>query len=249
MTAWNYGKGGGQLFKEAIYTRILERHRDTIGVRKDHVAIANLERIIQATLKLSNKTGFQAMSMRELGKEAGISMGGLYVYVANKTVLLSMILEEVVETMIDAMKAPPEEIAADPRAHLRWLIETHIRLSNEMVHWFVFAFLEVKSFPEAERRYAIEAEERTGEIIAGVLERGMEQGIFTRRDSDLTASLFKPLLQDWYVKRSKYRKRGITVDNYVDAVIELIEMPFVPGATAVSTAAQDCGRAGPSRNG
>lgn len=249
MASWKYGKGGGQLSKEAICTRILERHRDTIDVRKDHVAIANLERIIQATLKLSSKTGFQAMSMRELGKEAGISMGGLYVYVANKTVLLSMILEEVVETMIDAMKAAPEEIAADPRAHLRWLIETHIRLSNEMVHWFVFAFLEVKSFPEAERRYAIEAEERTGEILAGVLKRGMDEGIFVRRDADLTASLIKPMLQDWYVKRGKYRKRGTTMDEYIDAVIELIEMPFVPGAAAERTVARDFGGARLSRDG
>lgn len=220
-----------ELSENAICARILERHRDVIDVRKDRVAITNLARIMQATLKLSNKTGFHAMSMRELAKEAGMSMGGLYVYVANKTVLLSMILREVTETTIGVMNAPPEDVVDDPRAHLRWLIEVHLRLSEEMTPWFAFAFIEAKSFPVAEQRYAIEAEETSGRIIADVLEQGMEAGVFARRDAGLVSALIKPLLQDWYVKRAKYRKRGTTLDQYGDAVIDLIENAFVPEAS------------------
>ena len=34
----------------------------------------------------------------------------------------------------------------------------------------------------------------------------------------LTASLIKPLLQDWYVKRAKYRKRGIPIETFIESV-------------------------------
>ncbi len=39
---------------EALCARILERHRTAIRVQKAEVAVANLVRIIDATLKLSN---------------------------------------------------------------------------------------------------------------------------------------------------------------------------------------------------
>ncbi len=34
----------------------------------------------------------------------------------------------------------------------------------------------------------------------------------------LPASLIKPLLQDWYVKRAKYRRRGTSIEAYINAV-------------------------------
>jgi hypothetical protein len=77
---------------EASCARIPERHRTAIRVQKPDVAIVNLARIIDATLKLSNKKGFHATSLRELTKASGFSMGGLYSYFDNKTTLLSMIL-------------------------------------------------------------------------------------------------------------------------------------------------------------
>jgi AcrR family transcriptional regulator len=217
------GAGEREFSTAACCARILERHRDTIEVRKDHVACANLVRIIEATLKLSNKKGFHATSLRELAKASGLSMGGLYAYFANKAMLLSMILREVTETIIEILNSPPENLASDPRAHLRWIIDTHIRVSEQMVPWFVFGFMEAKSFPENERKLAIDAEATTEKIIADVLERGVAQGIFAIGEVALTASLIKPLLQDWYVKRAKYRRRGTTIDDYIEALTDFVE--------------------------
>lgn len=207
---------------EALCARILERHRDTVRVQKPHIAVANLARIIEATLKLSNKQGFHATSLRDLAKSSGLSMGGLYSYFDNKTTLLSMILGEVSTTVNEVLKTVPEEVADDPLAHLRWLIETHIRLTETMQPWFVFAYMEAKSFPATERRMAVDSEAATEEIFAGALRQGVARDVFTIADIELTASLIKPLLQDWYVKRGKYRKRGTTIEQYVEAVTKII---------------------------
>lgn len=204
---------------EVLCGRILERHREAIRVQKSHIAVANLARIIEATLKLSNKQGFQATTLRDLAKATGLSMGGLYSYFSGKPMLLSMILREVASTVAEVLSEPPPGVAMDPALHLRWLIETHIRLTEAMQPWFVFAYMEAKAFPPSERKIAIDSEALTESIIARVLERGTKAGLFTLSDVGLTACLIKPLLQDWYVKRAKYRKRGISIDSYIAAVI------------------------------
>ncbi|PWK76853.1 TetR/AcrR family transcriptional regulator [Aminobacter sp. AP02] len=213
---------------ETLCARILERHRDTVRVQKPHVAVANLARIIEATLKLSNKQGFHATSLRDLAQASGLSMGGLYSYFDNKTTLLSMILGEVTTTVNEVLGAAADEIRKDPPDHLKWLIETHIRLTEAMQPWFVFAYMEAKSFPAHERRMAVDSEAATEEIFAAVLRQGVANGTFAIADIELTASLIKPLLQDWYVKRAKYRKRGTTIEQYIEAVSAFVEAAVQP---------------------
>jgi TetR/AcrR family transcriptional regulator, cholesterol catabolism regulator len=203
---------------EALCARILERHREVIRVQKTELAIANLGRIIVATLKLSNKKGFHATSLRDLARASGLSMGGLYTYFPNKPMLLSMILGEVVTTTLEVLREPPDNVLGDAAAHLNWVVETHIRLTEAMRPWFVFAFMEAKSFPSAERQMAVDAEAAIEKIVADVLAAGVTSGAFMIPDVTLTASLIKPLLQDWYVKHAKYRKRGIPIETFIEGV-------------------------------
>ena len=134
----------GSVSTEVLCARILERHRDVVRVRKPSVAVANLTRIVDATLKLSNKQGFHATSLRDLAKVSGLSVGGLYSYFDNKTTLLSMILGETAATVTEVLSRPPDDVTDDARAHLEWVIDTHVRLSEAMQPWFVFAFMEAK---------------------------------------------------------------------------------------------------------
>jgi len=213
----------GSVSTEVLCARILERHRDVVRVRKPSLAVANLARIVDATLKLSNKQGFHATSLRDLAKVSGLSVGGLYSYFDNKTMLLSMILGETAATVTEVLSRPPDDVTDDARAHLEWVVDTHVRLSEAMQPWFVFAFMEAKSFPTAERKIAVDSEAAIEKIIADVIERGVDSGAFAVREVGLTASLIKPLLQDWYVKRAKYRKRGTSIEAYIAAVTAFVE--------------------------
>lgn len=199
---------------EASAARILARHRDTIKVRKPHVAVANLARILAAALTLANRHGFHAMTLRQLAEESGLSMGGLYSYLDSKDALLSMILEEVAEAAEGALAAAPEAVRADPGRHLAWLIERHILLTEEMHPWFVFAYMEAKAFPPDARKRAVESERATERILADAIAEGMARGRFAPGDPLFAATLIKPLLQDWYVKRGKYRERGVDAAAY-----------------------------------
>ena len=219
---------------EQLCQRMLERHRDVIRVQKPHLAVRKLMKIVTAALDLSNRLGFHAMSLRDLSRDSGVSMGGLYSYFDSKTTLLSMILTEVGASATEALTQAPAEICADPRRHLDWLIDTHIRLTEAMQPWFVFAFMEAKAFPQPARRMATDSEEATEKIFADVLANGARLGVFQSRSPELTAALIKPLLQDWYVKRAKYRRRGVSVGDYVAAVSSFVAAALneVPGKPA-----------------
>jgi AcrR family transcriptional regulator len=214
---------------ERLCKRMFERNAARIGVKKPQVAVPNLLRIVEAMLKLSNRQGFHATSLRDLADLSGLSMGGMYSYIGSKDALLVMILEEVDAAVSELLSLPPADIRADPRAHLRWIIEGHVRLTELMQPWFVFVYMEAKAFPQKAKRAAIESELRTEHEIASVLESGKAHGLFRVDDVGLTAALIKPLLQDWYVKRAKYRRGGTTIDAYI-AQLE----SFLAGALEVT---------------
>ena len=70
---------------------------------------------------------------------------------------------------------------------------------------------------------AIANELRTEGLIASCLIDGERSGAFRPVDPTMTASLIKPLLQDWYLKRWKYSRRGIGPDAYAEWVIGFVE--------------------------
>ena len=200
---------------ERLCKRMFERNAARIAVKKPPVAVRNLLRIVEAMLKLSNRKGFHATSLRDLAEAAGLSMGGMYAYIGSKDALLVMILEEVETAATELLSLAPEHVRADPRLHLRWIIEGHIRLTEVMQPWFAFVYMEAKAFPQKARHAAMASELRTESEIAAVLEAGKAEGLFRIEDVRLTAALIKPLLQDWYVKRAKYRRGGVSVEAYV----------------------------------
>ena len=213
----------GDFSMQGLCAAMLERHRDTIKVQKPHIAVAKLARIIDAILTLSNQQGFHATSLREISAASGVSMGGLYAYFDSKDTLLLMILGQVSQTTTRVLQAAPQEVRADPVLHLRWLVTVHIALTETMLSWFVFAFMEAKSFPPAGRRAAVASEAATEAVFTAVLEQGADSGQFEIDDPDFTAALIKPLLQDWYVKRAKWRRRAISAEAYTMRVQSFIE--------------------------
>ncbi|MGB1582139.1 MAG: TetR/AcrR family transcriptional regulator, partial [Nevskiales bacterium] len=111
----------------------------------------------------------------------------------------------------------------DPRLRLQHAIRSHLFLSEILRAWFYFSYMEARHLSPEEKRRAVAAEHDTEKLFRELIEAGQQSGVFRNCDSRMAAALLKPLLQDWYLKRSKYRSREISVEQYADSVIELIE--------------------------
>lgn len=221
-----------------ICREIYQQNKDRIRVKKEEVAVARLAAIFDQTLEISNRRGFQAMSVRDLSEHTGISMGALYAYIESKDKLLEMILCMGRLAVARVMALAPAE-PVDARILLRWLLRAHLYLTETMQPWFYFSYMETKHFDRQARERALEGELTSERYFADCLRTGMAQGLFQERDPELTAALIKPLLQDWYLKRWKYRRRNVSVEAYGDALIEFIEaallrQPAAPIRTAHS---------------
>ncbi|MGD8290785.1 MAG: TetR/AcrR family transcriptional regulator [Desulfobacterales bacterium] len=210
------------LSKQDLYREVYADHRDSIRVKKEDTVVKNLERIFSATLKIGNKKGFQAMSMRDLGRETSLSMGALYSYFSSKEELLSM-LQHQRRTITKRILQEYIDQESEPAARLRMAILTHLYLSEAMQPWFYFSYMEAKNLSKKEQALAVASELYTEKIIADILVQGQANGSFSLRDPQLTACVIKAMVQDWYLKRSKYARRKISVDRYAQFILQFVE--------------------------
>lgn len=206
---------------EALAERTLARHLDTVRVKKPQVATKRLARILDSTLTLANQVGFHSMSLRDLSEHAGLSMGALYAYFDSKETLLLMILGTVSEVVEETLGDAPKELP--PTERLRWLLASHVALTEALLPWFIFAYMQAKSFPPRARAMAVAAERMTESLLAEILAEGKTLGTFEIDDVEMCAALIKPMLQDWYVKRSKYRRRDITAEAFTSSLSKFVE--------------------------
>jgi AcrR family transcriptional regulator len=170
------------------------------------------------------------MSLRDLSKKTGLSLGALYAYFSSKEKLLDIIMSQGWQ-IFDKTLTRQIATETDPRERLRTAIRTHLFLSEMLQPWFYFTYMEAKNLPKEQIKKIIRGELFTEKILADILEDGVNKNIFTIKKNDLmlTASLIKAIQQDWYLKRWKYSRRGDTIDAYARFAIESIERLIVSG--------------------
>ena len=80
---------------------------------------------------------------------------------------------------------------------------------------------------------AVASERYTEKLFADILQQGQSRGCFLLRDPQMTAAVIKAMLQDWYLKRTKYRQRNISVDHYAEFVLQFVEA-FIVNCTSTT---------------
>jgi AcrR family transcriptional regulator len=202
---------------ETIWAYLVDRHADRIGVKRRKPALENMERIFGATFKLANEVGFRAMSLRDLCRETGLSMGGLYGYLESKDQLAEMI-EDVVRHATFELPRMFAHIA-DPRERLEALVRGTIYLSEILQPWFYFVYMDSRVLNHEQRGMAKGSELSVQTYIASILD---EIKPAPPGDTTLLSAHIVATFQDWYIKRWKYRAAKVQVDDFADSVLLLV---------------------------
>jgi AcrR family transcriptional regulator len=207
---------------DEICLEIFRENPSSIKIKKQAVAVKNLARIFDTALALGNEKGFQSMSLRDLSRTSKMSMGALYSYFTSKEELLEM-LQNQGRRLTRKVMSSQIDVSAGPVEMLRTAIRTHLYLTEVMQKWFYFSYMETKNLGKAHQKKSIEGELETEQVFIDILEAGSREKVFDVARPVLTASMIKAMLQDWYVKRWKYARRQVTVEDYAAFVIEFIE--------------------------
>ncbi len=216
-----------EISMEDLCRKIFNENRESIKIKKEETAVRNLMTIFSATLDLAMEKGFNAMTLRDLSKKSELSMGCLYSYFSSKEELLDLIQTQGRMAGMTILSSTVKE-AKEPVEKFRMAVRSHLYLSEVMQKWFYFSYMETKNLSKAQHRKSIENELFTEQIFADILEEGEKAGIFKIEGALLTAAVIKSMLQDWYLKRWKYKKRNISVEAYADFVISFVEAAIRP---------------------
>lgn len=219
------------LSKVEICRELYRKNKDLVRIQNEEIAVKNLVRIIDSTLRLAGAKGFHAMSLRDLSADSNFSIGGLYAYIRNKDDLLYLIQNHGFMLTRRTLIAYTRGIEC---AHEKLLVavRAHVYLSELMLPWFYFSFMEVKNLPDKYKQQAIDVELEIENIIYEIVVEGVKQGRFRDAQSRLVASLCKAMMQDWYLKRRKYRNQGVSATQYARFVGEMLESYLVPDSRA-----------------
>ncbi|MBT8357381.1 MAG: TetR/AcrR family transcriptional regulator [Desulfobacterales bacterium] len=210
-----------KMTRKSVCREIYYQNSGSIRIKKEVTVLRNLEKIFSAVLKISNKKGFQAMSMRDLSVETELSTGAMYAYFSAKEDLLNMMQHHKRTIAIQIMEKylKPE---ADPIEKLKTMIRVHLYISEAMQPWFYFSYMETKNMKKKHRDQAVENSRATEKIIREIILEGQKANLVKDHDAFMSASLIKAMLQEWYLKRKKYARRKVSIDQYADFVESII---------------------------
>ena len=177
--------------------------------------------IVRAATLLLERHGFHGMSMQALAKEAGVSVGLIYQYVPNKDDVLVLVIVDI----IDAYKRElPPAIAAhdDPVEQLAAAFDAYCRVIDGRRAATVLAYRETATLGEEGRTHLKRLEVETTRLVADVIERGIEAGVFVAEtDADLVAFDLVILAHAWALKHW-YLQPRLTLDGYVARQLALV---------------------------
>ena len=203
-----------------VWAYILDRNADRIGVKRRKPALENLEKIFNATFRMANERGFRAMNLRDLCRETGLSMGGLYGYISGKDQLAEMI-EDVVR---HATQEIPRLFAdvPDPLRKLEALVRASIYQSEILQPWFYFVYMDSRVLQPEQRNMAKESELYVQQLVASIIGAMPGRDAHGAGDPQLLAAHVLAMFQDWYVKRWKYRAAKVGPDQFADSTVQFI---------------------------
>ncbi|MEQ8314191.1 MAG: TetR/AcrR family transcriptional regulator [Gammaproteobacteria bacterium] len=204
---------------EPFWTSVFDMHKDKIQIKNPKVAIGNLEKIFSATFKLANGKGFQAMSLRDLSRETGISMGGLYAYIGSKNDLASVI-EGVLRQYIDQVIGELVNQDLEPVERLRAIVYGEIFMMQLLNPWYYFCYMELKGLDKEQQQQALDLELRFDSILVDAIQAGVAKGEFSCEKPALLASSITAQLQQWHLKHWKFRLQEVGMEEYAAYIID-----------------------------
>ena len=200
------------------------------------------QQILDAALSVFAERGLAAARLDDIAKLAGLSKGTIYLYFPNKEELF----REVVRTSIVAYIARAEEFFESERdpvqSLLKWMDSYWAWLRSPVfpgIHRLVGS--ELTHFPDLSAFYATEVIERAQRLVCGMLERGMDAGVFRRMDALVAARMLSALFIThalWFHQRQCFKSiKNVPVDLMHSQIREFFFNAMRPEAVDVPSLA------------
>ena len=183
---------------EALFTHVFKRHTDIIQTQKAKFAVANLEKILTTTFEISTNSGFSRMSLRDLSKSTGMSMGAIYSCIGKKEDIVLMVADVV--RLSGEMTRQHASSASSYWSQIEQSIRFHLYASTLLQPWYFFLYFETRSLPEGQQKVSTLIELDAIDGFTAHIEAGVKTGEFSIESPRAVANAIVVMLEDWYLK-------------------------------------------------
>ena len=167
------------------------------------------KQILEAALAVFAERGLADARLDDIARRAGLSKGTIYLYFANKEelfreVVRGSVIESIAraEAFFEIEKDPVQSLGQWMIGYWGWLRSPVFPAMHRMVN------SELRNFPDLAQFYATEVIERAQRLVRGILERGMEAGVFRHTDPAVASRMLSAIFIShalWYHQRHSFK--------------------------------------------
>ena len=177
-------------------------------------------KIVDTASLLYAQKGFAATSIEEISERAGVSLPVTHHYIKKKSEIMRLIMEDVLNTFQERLSKEIQGIE-DPEEKLAIAIILYFRVVDEHREKALLIYQKSSALDRSSRSKVMELEVQISEIFAGIIEEGIEKGVFRKLDVDLFSYNIIVMAHMWVLKRWHFKDR-LTLDNYIDLQLETL---------------------------
>ena len=210
--------------KKSIHMSPLHRTKDIPTQVKDPDLVERRRRqIADAAVRLFIQDGFHKTTTRQIAREAGLSIGSLYEYVASKEDILYLVCESIhseVETGVTQALGGSQK----GRDVLADVIREFLLVCHRMSDFILLIYQETRSLPEQWQKRVLENELRITGLFVKVLARLSTKGHLrpmSDREIEMAAHNISVLGHMWTFRRWFFG-RHYSIDEFIELQIDFI---------------------------
>jgi AcrR family transcriptional regulator len=179
-----------------------------------------LTSVIEAATKLFERHGYHRTTMQQIATQAGMSVGLIYQYAANKEDVLLLVISEILEGYAREMPTAMTPFD-DPVQRLAAAFTAYCHVVDARRDAVLLAYRETKTLsrPGRERLKALES--TTTSVLTAEVRKAIDAGTFIPVDPEMVAHDFMMLAHAWALKYWYLGPRQ-PLDRYIAFQVSLI---------------------------
>ncbi len=181
--------------------------------------------IIRAAVALYGRQGYHVTTIREVAQLAGVSVGLIYQYVADKEDVLFLALTDVLDSYLSEI---PRALAGlvNPMERFHAAVRAYGHVIDERIDATVLVYRETKSLRRERRDLIKQKEIDSNRLISDCIEHCVRERLFEDIDVELFTYQIVMFCHAWALKSWHFKER-YSIDDYVTRGIALMLNPIM----------------------
>ncbi len=176
--------------------------------------------IVGAAIDLFGKRGYHVTAIRDIAKQADVSIGTIYQYVSDKEDVLFLALIEVLDSYMRTIPAALEGLT-DPMERFQAAVYGYCAVNGERIDATALAYRETKSLQKARRNLIKQKELETNKLISACIQDCVAAGMFNPVDIELFTYQIVMFSHSWALKAWRFHSL-MSLSEYVARGLNLM---------------------------